>query len=110
MVHVAFIVSDAVRDEYSLRQIPGCTQPARPARCFVLAWEHQSATSVDVEVLLFCRTSRTLPVSITATTSGMVTLVSAILVLSISFLHPGFAGRNALRWSPDERVECIGMT
>jgi hypothetical protein len=30
-----FIVASSVLDEYNLRQMPGCTLPARPARCFV---------------------------------------------------------------------------
>lgn len=41
------------------------TRPARPARCFVFAFEHQSVTRIDVDVLLFRRTSRSRPQSIT---------------------------------------------
>jgi hypothetical protein len=75
-----------VREENSFRQTPGCTLPARPARCFPLALEHHSMTSLDVEVLLSRWTSRTRPESMTQTTSGIVTLVSAILVEIITRL------------------------
>ena len=65
----------------------------------------QSVTSIDVDVLLFLLTSRMRPVSITQTTSGIVTDVSAMFVEHIIFLHPDLDGRNARRWSLDDKVE-----
>mmetsp|Transcript_18153 Transcript_18153/g.33005 ORF Transcript_18153/g.33005 Transcript_18153/m.33005 type:complete len:217 (-) Transcript_18153:1118-1768(-) len=106
---VAFMTLSAVVDEYSLRHIPDCTRPARPCLCLADDFGHQSVTSIDVEVFLFRRTSRTRPVSITYTTSGIVTLVSAMLVAQMIFLHPGFDGRNARRWSREDNVECSGI-
>ena len=38
-----------------------------------------------------------------------VTLVSAMFVAQIIFLHPGFDGRKAFLWSREDSVECSGI-
>lgn len=91
-------------DEKSFKHNPGCTRPARPLLCFVLAREHHVETSLLVAVRLSYCISLTRPESITSkvemrklkatgkgryylphTTSGIVTLVSAMFVLRIIF-------------------------
>ena len=69
----------------------------------------QSVTSIAVDVRLFRRISRTRPVSSTYTTSGIVTLVSAMLVAQMILRQPGRDGTKAWRWSREERVECSGI-
>ena len=56
----------ALLDENSLMHNPGRTRPARPARCLMLALEHQSLTRIDVAVLLLRLNSRSFPESMTA--------------------------------------------
>ena len=85
------------------------TLPALPKRCLADAWDILTVTNCDATTLLLSASSnsnnddwRSRPLSITICTSGIVTLVSAMLVANIIFGPLS----NALDWSCDETDEC----
>lgn len=91
------------------RQTPFWTRPARPCRCLTLLLLHQCSCN-RLRPRLSKPTSRSRPLSITVVTSGIVILVSAMLVLRITFVSPRGAFWNTACCAAGGRDECSGST
>mmetsp|Transcript_89270 Transcript_89270/g.231525 ORF Transcript_89270/g.231525 Transcript_89270/m.231525 type:complete len:348 (-) Transcript_89270:589-1632(-) len=96
--------------EYSRKQRPQRTRPARPVRWMAELCDTHTVSSVLRRRTGSYATSRMSPASITTRTSSMVTLDSAMLVPRITFVFPAGGLSKMSCCSALGKVECNGKT
>mmetsp|Transcript_7854 Transcript_7854/g.33403 ORF Transcript_7854/g.33403 Transcript_7854/m.33403 type:complete len:216 (-) Transcript_7854:1832-2479(-) len=90
-------------DVYSRTQTPGRTRPALPFLCAAEARLHQPSFSDEICVFGSNKSFFERPLSKTATTSGIVSDVSATFVANTILMKPLGAGSNARRCSATDK-------
>ena len=95
---VGWFATDSA-DVYSRTQTPGRTLPALPFLCAAEARLHQPSFKDEICVFGSNASFFERPLSKTATTSGIVSDVSATFVANTSLTKPAGAGSNARRCS-----------